>query len=158
MYDTYRSRHQTCSPNSVLSSPSLPIQLFIPSVGVFTLADSVPFFLQLRGEPSSLAALFQPRVPRAFEGQDAAKNFGPPSIRVLFKRQVRASESGVSLIRSYVVGESTLRSVAPGYGNPSEHDATADYEGEVSCLPTVTTGGFNFNGQLCVTVSAPYTA
>ncbi|EGO24101.1 hypothetical protein SERLADRAFT_362165 [Serpula lacrymans var. lacrymans S7.9] len=137
--------HQVmCTMNSVPSSGIL----FIPSVQVFALTDTIPFHLQLRAPMSSLSA-FISHVSSP-TGSNSSSGISGATVRVYLSRQMTVKVGDQKNIRKRVLGEGTLRAlsssseVKPLFRHSSSKDGldTLDWEGEVQCSREITTPAF----------------
>ncbi|KAJ7594433.1 hypothetical protein C8J56DRAFT_437382 [Mycena floridula] len=103
-------------------------QLFLPSVGVFALQDSIPFYLQLTAPISSLRLL----TPTATEAK--------PCIRVYLLRQVTITINKEKIPRHFVLGEAKINALPPVL-SPEDN---LNWEGEVRCTDIdLLVGGFD---------------
>ncbi|TFK52166.1 hypothetical protein OE88DRAFT_1718201 [Heliocybe sulcata] len=134
----------------------LDCHLFIPSVQIYGVCDTIPFYVQLRGPLSTLRA-FQhttppppPSSPLDFSSLLPAKysSMQRPTIRVFLYRQVTVAVRGQKAWRTSVLGEGKLRPVVP-YDEGGKEGYSLDWEGEVRCNDDVTVGGFRM-GPLVV--------
>ncbi|KAI0027743.1 hypothetical protein K488DRAFT_60548 [Vararia minispora EC-137] len=125
-----------------LEFASISCTLTVPAFRVFTKDENIPFHLRLTSSQPSMTALLHPEHSES-RGSPRAQD-KRPNIRVYIKRQVVANERGVSLARSYDIGEGTLRSSPPEIREDTwAGEAVIEYEGEVRCEQTITVGGFD---------------
>ncbi|KAJ7094017.1 hypothetical protein B0H15DRAFT_831597 [Mycena belliarum] len=114
-----------CGFQVIPMGDSLPVMcdLFTPSVGVFCVAESIPFHLQL-----SITGGFIHHIHRFFAT-------GRP-IRVSILRQIKADTGDRTTKRDIILGEGTLRVLSKG--------ATLNWEGEARCRdPSSVVGSFD---------------
>ncbi|KIK98787.1 hypothetical protein PAXRUDRAFT_133477 [Paxillus rubicundulus Ve08.2h10] len=116
-----------------------PIQclLFIPSVQVYALSDTIPFHLQIRGSPASLV----PFLEQIQTSGVPSHLGGGVTIRVYLLRQTGIKIHERSLASSRVLGEGEME---PSHALPSKHHVlqrhplgegldSLDWEGEIRC-------------------------
>ena len=122
----------------------------------------VPFFVQIRGNSTSVLALYgQSDEGWVHRLLHIAQNVASaPRIMVTVKRQVVVNTkpgSKSKLVRSYMVGTGSMRPVPPGYMPPGvEPDAlSVNYEGEIRFISSLSTGSFDI-GSLRISVSTLY--
>jgi len=130
------------------SSNFAPIHclFFVPSVKIFGLSDTIPFHIQLVAPLSSLREFLPP-----IDTAESAKSKRPtkPVIRVHLLRQVCVMVRNQTAWRNAVIGEGKLwplppsQMTSPPVSDTSSQEESLDWEGEVRCGETVTTGGFN---------------
>ncbi|KAG9315840.1 hypothetical protein JVU11DRAFT_3489 [Chiua virens] len=117
--------------------------LFIPSVQIYALSDTIPFHLQIRGSSASL-------VPFLEQSQVGQQN-GGVTIRVYLLRQMIAKVHGQSAAACITLGEGKME---PSQSLPSSHHAflrhplnegldSLDWDGVLRCGEDVTVPGFS---------------
>ncbi|OJA17761.1 hypothetical protein AZE42_04867 [Rhizopogon vesiculosus] len=133
-------RQVLCTMNTTQRSGLAPVQclLFIPSVQIYALSETIPFHLQLRGPPSSLAPFLD-------------KTSGEISIRVYLLRQVivKAFDDPKTASRR-ILGEAKLTYCSPlpenhySYRNHPlrEGNDCLDWDGELRCAEDDTVASF----------------
>ncbi|KAG1818490.1 uncharacterized protein BJ212DRAFT_1269010 [Suillus subaureus] len=142
--------HQVLSSmNATKSSGLTPVQclLFIPSVQVYPLSETIPFHLQLRAPSSSLAQFIEKSVPD--RGLPVPLS-GEISIRVYLLRQVVRKVFEEQRSSSRILGEGKLTYSAPlpenhhSYRNVplGEGIDCLDWDGELRCTEDVTVASF----------------
>ncbi|KAJ7593832.1 hypothetical protein C8J56DRAFT_422352 [Mycena floridula] len=120
--------HQTLFEVPIPSLEPISCQLYLPSVGVFYLHDSIPFHLQLTASLPSLRLLTP--IP----------NQSKPSIRVYLLRRVVVTSNGQTIRRNLILGEATLNALPPALSL----DENLNWEGKVRCTNfDVRVGGFD---------------
>ncbi|KAJ7578703.1 hypothetical protein C8J56DRAFT_868948 [Mycena floridula] len=128
---------------------AITCQMFTPSVGVFSIQDKIPFYVQLTGPVSSLHALKTP-------GTISSPENNVVGIRVYLLRQTILIIDGERFPKHSTLGEGTLVARPPILS--SEED-TLTWEGQVSCSQDVSSGSF-FAGIIAVedflTFELPY--
>lgn len=144
-------------PQPRLDSTSAELQLFIPAVQTFALADTIPFYLQLIGPSQSLQAFMYPTIPAHTKLKRSkslvSEGGAPPTIRVYLQRQVTIVIKGNQSTRKFSIGEGNLRPLPPSASpppilrsQPLENGlSTLDYEGEVCPNPDATVGQFGMS-------------
>ncbi|KZV73657.1 hypothetical protein PENSPDRAFT_749894 [Peniophora sp. CONT] len=158
-FDTVKSAPEEWRQMSAVLPPKVrsdmgPVhcELFTPSVRVFTIRDMIPFFLQLRGQSSSMFILYASGNQQREEGwaqrlrRMAQNTQTAPRITVSIERQVVViSSTGARVARSYTIGTGSLRPVPPGYvpSDLEEGVLTVDYEGEVQFVPKLSVPSFD---------------
>ncbi|KAJ7121650.1 hypothetical protein C8R44DRAFT_981705 [Mycena epipterygia] len=121
-------------PKSTLGAVYL--HLFIPSIEIFALCDTIPFHIQLTGPVDSLRE-FLPAPA------DAARTTG---IEVKVLRQIMMDMNGSMEPCQVAAAHSVPLSTPPGAASPMEPDAneaSLDWAGELRCKADVTVGSFN---------------
>ncbi|KAJ6611447.1 hypothetical protein B0H10DRAFT_368594 [Mycena sp. CBHHK59/15] len=145
------------------SSTLAPIQgqMFIPSVRVFGLSDTIPLHVQLSGPVSSLREL----IPPPTQNHDAATTVNyfnslhlKPAVRVYMNRMVSFEYRGKLVWRVSRIGEGRALPLPPvmdydcdfrdtnACGRCDSHVEDLDWRAEVKCNPDVTVGGFSVIG------------
>lgn len=135
-------------------------QLFIPAVRIYSITDTVPFYLQLCAPTASLEAFLHPRPPppsmfRLSKAAAAFDDSAQPTVSVSFMRQIEAVVGSHHAFRSFVIGEGTLRPVPPDVASsttlvpPADGYQTLNWEGEIKCQKNVTDVGFSV-GKLMI--------
>ncbi|KZT28393.1 hypothetical protein NEOLEDRAFT_1154611 [Neolentinus lepideus HHB14362 ss-1] len=130
----------------------LDCHLFIPSVQIYSLSDTIPFYVQLRGPPPTLRAFLQPAPPPlpstpfdfpSLPSLIPAKSDPTqmPTVRVFLYRQVTVAVRGQKAWRTAVLGEGKLRRVVR-YEEDGQSQCSLDWDGEVRCKEDVAVGGF----------------
>ncbi|KAH0832000.1 hypothetical protein J3R83DRAFT_12903 [Lanmaoa asiatica] len=125
--------------------------LFIPSLRTYSLSDTIPFHLQIRGSPASL-------IPFLEHGQDgrqgaAGKQSGGVVIRVYLLRQFSVRIHGQFATASRNLGEGKME---PSQSSPSRHHTflrhplgegldSLDWDGVLRCDEDVTVPSFSTN-------------
>ncbi|KAJ7593831.1 hypothetical protein C8J56DRAFT_1160590 [Mycena floridula] len=118
--------HQTLFQVPIPSLEPISCQLYLPSVGVFALHDSIPFYLQLTASVSSLRLL--------------TPNQRKPSIRVYLLRQVVLTINRQKIPKHLVLGQATLNPLPPALSQ----DENLNWEGSVrSTNLDAPVGGFD---------------
>ncbi|KAG2066324.1 hypothetical protein BDR04DRAFT_1170145 [Suillus decipiens] len=138
--------------NATKSSGLTPVQclLFIPSVQVYPLSESIPFHLQLRAPSSSLAPFIE---KSALDHGLLVPPSGEITVRVYLLRQIVTKVFEEQKASSRVIGEGKLTSSAPlpenhhSYRNVplGEGIDCLDWDGELRCTEDVTAGSFVTN-------------
>ncbi|THH16239.1 hypothetical protein EW146_g4359 [Bondarzewia mesenterica] len=133
--------------------------LFIPSVRIYSITDTIPFFLQLCASPTSFEEFLRPKPPTPSILYLFRNNFHPssqPVVRVFILRQIEAVVGAHHAFHTHVLGEGTLRAIPPGIsvgvtqsGQAEDGYETLNWEGEVKCRKDVLNGGFSL-GRLIV--------
>ncbi|THU95034.1 hypothetical protein K435DRAFT_142131 [Dendrothele bispora CBS 962.96] len=125
---------------------SVDCHLFVPSLRIYGLADTIPVHIGLTGCPRSLRHfLYSPDSDEL-----RAKNLSNPGslMSVQIIRQVCVKVDGIKAVRSTVIGEGKVREVPPHIDEfvqleYDEERVTLHWEGEVRCFETTTLGGFS---------------
>ncbi|KAH7923340.1 hypothetical protein BV22DRAFT_1106151 [Leucogyrophana mollusca] len=141
----------------------IEVDLFIPSVRVYTFTDTIAFHLQLR-VPSSLKA--SRGVPLAEGGVAFATACGTFHVRVylLRLRQTARRPSDTKTKRRTVLGEGSLEPVdvtPPAHSQRSAGLDVLSWEGQIECTRDVSTTGFtsthlSVKDYIVVTVTPKY--
>ncbi|KAI0069720.1 hypothetical protein K474DRAFT_1748055 [Panus rudis PR-1116 ss-1] len=122
--------------------------LFIPSVLIYGLSDTIPFHLQLQGSPAALHADLDPSLPWYTDARS-----DKPVVRVYYLRQILVKVNGQKAWRNVVLGEGKMCPVENQYhASPDAEqrgELALDWEGELRCESDATVGGFNI-GALVV--------
>ncbi|KAG1742309.1 uncharacterized protein EDB91DRAFT_306284 [Suillus paluster] len=146
--------HQVlCTMNATNRSKLTPVQclLFIPSVQIYPLSETIPFHLQLRAPPSSLAPFLEKSPPDCSLPMPSS---GGISIRVYILRQVVLKVfEDQKTTSSRILGEAKLTYSAPlpenhhSYRNRplGEGIDCLDWDGELRCTEDVTVASFVTN-------------
>ncbi|KAJ6604013.1 hypothetical protein B0H10DRAFT_2314352 [Mycena sp. CBHHK59/15] len=114
---------------------ALICDLFAPSVGAFSVTDTIPFHLQLSGTPSAIDSVFHPSHP-------ASNSAARLPIRVHLLRCVTMDAGDRKATRRIVLGEGALRPLRPP--PPGAGDCIIlNWEGEVRCQDSTTVGSFD---------------
>ncbi|KAJ7451637.1 hypothetical protein FB451DRAFT_1283860 [Mycena latifolia] len=138
-----------CNVGRQLRLKKVHCSLFVPSVLIYGLADSIPFHIQISGPAALLSGLVRPTSENP--------------LRVHLLRQVSLSVRGESQHRDMHIGEGVLSVLPPPISSvevTSHNEATLDWAGEVQCDQSmrITAGTFDV-GSLCtndfVVVSIP---
>lgn len=140
--------HQVLSTmNATKTSGLAPVQclLFIPSVQVYPLSETIPFHLQLRAPSSSLDQFVEKSTPVLPSGEI--------SIRVYLLRQVVCKAFEEHRSSNRILGEGKLTYSAPlpenhhSYRNVplGEGIDCLDWDGELRCTEDVTVASFATN-------------
>ena len=123
------------------------LQFFVPSVKTFALSDTIPFHLQIRGSPASLAPFLE-------QEQGATEQWkGGVVIRVYLFRQFSVRIHGQSERGSRVIGEGKID---PLQSSHSKHHTVTphplgegldslDWDGVLGCGEDVTVPSFFTN-------------
>lgn len=130
-------------------------QLFVPSIKIYGLSDTIPFHVQLAAPLSSLREFLPP-----IDKTESTKSKRPPepTIRVYLLRQVSVVVRGGRAYRNTIIGEGKLRplppnlTTSPPISDTDSREENLDWEGEVRCEELVAFGGFNA-GNVVVKVS-----
>ncbi|KAG1748564.1 hypothetical protein EDB19DRAFT_1893674 [Suillus lakei] len=139
--------------NATQSSRLTPVQclLFIPSVQIYPLSETIPFHLQLRAPSSSLAPFLEKSAP---DHSLPVLPSGEISIRVYLLRQtVLKIFDEQKVTSSRILGEGKLTYSAPlptnhhSYRNVPLHKGIdcLDWDGELRCTEDVTVASFTTN-------------
>ncbi|KAG2125549.1 hypothetical protein BD769DRAFT_826323 [Suillus cothurnatus] len=138
--------------NATKNSGLTPVQclLFIPSVQVYPLSETIPFHLQLRAPSSSLALFIEKYVPGH---SHPVLPSGEISIRVYLLRQVMFKAFEEQKSSNRIIGEGKLTYSAPlpenhhSYRNVplGEGIDCLDWDGELRCTEDVTVSSFATN-------------
>ncbi|KAJ7488888.1 hypothetical protein FB451DRAFT_1223192 [Mycena latifolia] len=108
--------------------------LFLPSVEIFGLEDTIPFHVQLTGPLGSLRE-FLP------EAGDAASPRNSTIVGSLV-RQIIVELNGRRAVRNMVIGHAKLASRPPGAVTDAR-EASLDWDGELRCKADTTVGMFD---------------
>ncbi|KAJ7464660.1 hypothetical protein B0H11DRAFT_1814903 [Mycena galericulata] len=129
--------------------PPIQCQLFLPSVKIFGLSDTIPLHLQMFGTLSSLRKFILP----SDIDQDGRQR---SSVRVYITRMVSVEYRGKSTWRVQRIGEGRVWPLPPSVDFDCDcppvctycdsHEEFLDWDGEVRCDPHVTVGGFQATG------------
>ncbi|KAK7006008.1 DUF3844 domain-containing protein [Favolaschia claudopus] len=136
--------------------PDIHCDLFVPSVGVFGISETVPFHLQLSGPAHQLRHLFQHQAATAAATNSLGNS---PIIRVSLLRQIVVDAIGQRM--NTVLEEPPLRPLPPGiFGlRSSSSDDTLNWEGEIRLhdipTPSFDIGAFKVMYLLAVELSPP---
>ncbi|KAJ7500731.1 hypothetical protein B0H11DRAFT_2225127 [Mycena galericulata] len=116
--------------------PNQPVDLhlFLPTVEIFGIEDTIPFHVQLTGPVASLREF----LPEPGDTLSASKT--PIVARLV--RQIIVDLDGRKATRQVAIGDAKLLSRPPGAAAGS-HDASLDWDGEVRCKSNITAGMFN---------------
>ncbi|KAG2344490.1 hypothetical protein BDR05DRAFT_882239 [Suillus weaverae] len=145
--------HQVLSTmNATKSSRLTPVQclLFIPAVQIYPLSETIPFHLQLRAPPSSLAPFIEKSAPNH---SLPVLLSGEISIRVYLLRQVVSKVFEEQKSSNRILGEGKLTYSTPlpenhhSYRNVplGEGIDSLDWDGELRCTEDVTVASFATN-------------
>ncbi|KAF9010950.1 hypothetical protein BDZ89DRAFT_964217, partial [Hymenopellis radicata] len=122
---------------SVMTIKTKPnVSVLIPSVQVFSFADTIPIHLQLTGPLTSLRQLF--RNPPATETSIVV-------VTVSIQRQIAVDVGGSRAWRELTIGEGKMTSVPPTLSQLEFHagdEEVLDWEGELRAKPDVAVSGF----------------
>jgi len=143
-------RQVLCTMNATQRSQLAPVQclLFIPSVQIYAMSDTIPFHLQLRGPQSSLAPFLEKTRP---DLSLSSSSSGEISIRVYLLRQLVLKAYDNSKIASnQILGEAKLRYSGPlpenhhSYRNHPLREGIdcLDWDGELRCVENDAVGSF----------------
>ncbi|KAJ7507279.1 hypothetical protein B0H11DRAFT_197761 [Mycena galericulata] len=144
-------------PKVLRSSPHqslLMCDLFMPALGVFCVAEMIPFHLQLSGPDACL-----PHMHQFF-----MRNPSAPNIKVTILRQVEAHTGHRKAIRNIILGDGSLRFLPTSANEDSTgtvHAGTLNWEGEARCRdPASVVGSFDcgfviVRDMLSVEISSP---
>ncbi|KIK69761.1 hypothetical protein GYMLUDRAFT_34152 [Collybiopsis luxurians FD-317 M1] len=137
---TIRSRRPT------VTSPA-QCHLFIPSVKVFALSETIPFHVQLTGELSSLRQLVYAK-PSRFE---SSAKFAP-KIRVYLLRQITVDVCGQKGWKNITLAEGALTPRPPPIATSSGGvEESLDWEGTIHCDESLSLGVSGFiTGDLMI--------
>ncbi|KAJ7665715.1 hypothetical protein B0H17DRAFT_284843 [Mycena rosella] len=140
----------TAGPDSRASD--VYCDLFVPSVGVFGITETVPFHLQLSGSFGSLRELFLLR-------SNLERSTPSQPIRVYLLRQIVVAAAKINTI----LGEGSLKSIPPAiYDLPSKFEPALNWEGEIQLqdltTPTFDAGTFSVMYLIAVELSPPETS
>ncbi|KAJ7267668.1 hypothetical protein B0H12DRAFT_1098265 [Mycena haematopus] len=113
---------QTAAPNS--RPPDVHCDLFVPSLGVFGMSETIPFHLQLSGSTHRLRDLFLP-------SSNLVQEMPSPLIRVSLFRQIAIKT--IAQKTNTVLENCSLRPLPPGiFGlRSSTSDDALNWEGEI---------------------------
>ncbi|KAG0703757.1 hypothetical protein DFH29DRAFT_415772 [Suillus ampliporus] len=146
--------HQVlCTMNATKRSGLTPVQclLFIPSLQIYPLSETIPFHLQLRAPSGSLAPFLEKSPP---DRSLPMPSSGEISIRVYLLRQVVLKVfDEQKMTSSQILGEGKLRYAAPLSENHHlyrdrplrEGIDCLDWDGELRCTEDVTVASFATN-------------
>lgn len=147
-------------------------QLFIPSIQIFGLTDTIPFHLQLCSSLQSLQELLPPTstLLKPPNGIDQSKvgshndrwEEGGQTIRLSITRQVVVEIAGRRRFRTFCIGVGNMWPVPPiahhysdnsrdgvsSTADSKEDGVCLDWQGEVKAWPEVSTGGFSASNLL----------
>ncbi|KAJ3765586.1 hypothetical protein FB446DRAFT_454237 [Lentinula raphanica] len=134
--------HQTMSvikSRKPAATPAVHCHLFIPSVRVFALSDTIHFHVQLTGPLASLRQLVYSKPSKKSSDKYA------PNIRVYLLRQITVDVCGQKGWKNLTIAEGTLHPRPPpitALSNPVEHNVedSLDWEGEMRCDGDETAG------------------
>lgn len=120
-------------------------QLFIPSVLIYGLSDSIPFHLQSSGPAAILKGMIQPLF---------AESKTQHPVRVHITRRVSLLVRGERQHRNIDIGEGVLSILPPPCYSEllDPRDASVDWAGVIQCNDITATGTFD-SGILYVKVS-----
>jgi len=144
----------TTRPNSNIEP--IHCHLFVPSVQIFALSDTIHFHVQLTGPLSSLRHFLPPPTLEPVASSTVSTKFNKkrncippkPTIRVFLLRQITVEVRGQKAWRDRNLGEGKLWPLPPGASSVNSphwdsQEASLDWEGEVRCRENITIGGFN---------------
>jgi hypothetical protein len=126
-------------------------QLFVPSLGVFGISETVPFHLQLSGSTRCLRDLF------ATPPYSVQRKHGSV-LRVSLVRQIAVDESHIGQKMNTILEECSLRPLPPGiFGlHSSTSDDVLNWEGEIN-LQDIDTPSFDIGTiKVMVGLDHPY--
>ncbi|THU86551.1 hypothetical protein K435DRAFT_363384 [Dendrothele bispora CBS 962.96] len=124
----------------------LSCQLFLPSVGIYAIMDTIPFHIQVSGPRLTLSKLIS--NTSSAEGSDNPSSSSPPvssiletlPIRMTLLRQVILEIDGRKTARQFSLGESKLVAIPPPPPSPPRsgsrgpgYQENLNWEGEVRC-------------------------
>ncbi|KAI0784763.1 hypothetical protein C8Q75DRAFT_723772 [Abortiporus biennis] len=138
----------------------LECHLFIPSVLIYAVNDTIPFHLQISGSPDALQAFFSPppppspkRSPRISElllpgssSFNKSNRHSYSSIRVYLVRQVIVIVDGFKTWDEVVIGEGKIWSIPLPHQQEDDSDegvGVLNFEGVVKCDEGISVGGFS---------------
>jgi len=144
--EEWRQLVATMQTRSKSGVDPIECHLFIPSVQVYGVSDTIPFHVQLTGPLSSLLA-FLPSYSDAI-----SSSVNKPIIRVFLLRQILVEVRGEKGWRNCELGDGKLRALPPVAAGLTKagDDQSLDWEGELRCKEDITVGGFNIGGKLMV--------
>ncbi|KAG2155774.1 uncharacterized protein EDB93DRAFT_1247421 [Suillus bovinus] len=134
--------------NATQSSNLTPVQclLFIPSVQVYPLSETIPFHLQLRAPSSSLALFIGKSAP---DHSLPVLLSGEITVRVYLLRQVVVKTSKEQRTSKQILGEGKLTYSAPHHSYRNlplgEGIDCLDWDGELRYIEDVAVGSFATN-------------
>ncbi|EIM85915.1 uncharacterized protein STEHIDRAFT_80011 [Stereum hirsutum FP-91666 SS1] len=151
--------HQTTSTmGTYLRATIEPIDslFFIPSAQIYSLSDTIPFYVQLQAPSESLHHFLQPSSSSSLSSKltrrSSHQSTDPhtqPIVRVILQRHVIGIIDSVRITRTFTIGEATIRvlpsdtsSRANVLRRPDDGKETLDYQGEIKCIDSMTVGGF----------------
>ncbi|KAJ7191628.1 hypothetical protein GGX14DRAFT_600065 [Mycena pura] len=134
MPEEFRQVVWEITPSPESSAEALDLHLFIPSVEVFGLEDTIPFHVQLSGPVASLRQFF------------ANPGSAAPVIAVKLVRLLSVSLKW-RVSRSFVIGTARLSASPPGFSSEADAGtASLDWDGGVRCQADTLVGMFDTGG------------
>ncbi|KAF8843375.1 hypothetical protein BDN67DRAFT_897307 [Paxillus ammoniavirescens] len=137
-----------CTVNMTQASGLDPVQclLFIPSVQVYALSDTIPFHLQIRGSPASLIPFLEQNQTSGVPSHSG----GGVTIRVYLLRQTAIRIHERSLASSRVLGEGKMEPLLSKHHAFQRHSLgegldSLDWDGELRCSDNATVPTFVTN-------------
>ncbi|KAJ7723341.1 hypothetical protein DFH07DRAFT_759527 [Mycena maculata] len=142
----------TMNARSSSSLSPLQCQVFLPSVQIFGIKDSIPLHVQLSGSLATLQEFVLPCRPHPGNPEQNGHQNSP--IRVYITRMVSVKYGTKTTWRLQRVGEGRFRALPPSANFACDCQSACessclqilDWEGEVRCYPDVTVGGFQSLG------------
>ncbi|KAJ7933845.1 hypothetical protein B0H13DRAFT_684204 [Mycena leptocephala] len=134
--------------------PDVHCDLFVPSVGVFGISETIPFHLQLSGSIRNLRDVL---VPSNLEARTPN-----PTIRVYLLRLITANDMGEKI--NTILVEGSLRPLSPGvFGlRASTSEDALNWEGQLQLhditTPTFDVGTLSVMYLIAVELSPPETS
>ncbi|KAJ6575790.1 hypothetical protein B0H10DRAFT_1837595 [Mycena sp. CBHHK59/15] len=124
--------HMTPRVRTKIAVEPLDIHLFLPTVEVFGLEDTIRFHIQITGPVPSLQKIVLDSTLQR------------ETIQCTIQREILINILGKKTQRSVIIGTADLRSCPPGVGNRGlVQEVALDWDGELRCQPGVPVGAFD---------------
>ena len=142
-------------PKSGSNTKPIECHFLLPSVHSYSISDTVPFHIQLRGPLASLSEVITPESPLLHPSIDSGAHSagvdlssdGPHPVRVFIARQVHIHVKGLSRFRTITVGTAKIWPIPPvispeGEGG-SEEEMCLDWQGKLKCRDEAVRASFS---------------
>ncbi|KAH6913807.1 hypothetical protein BKA70DRAFT_1369248 [Coprinopsis sp. MPI-PUGE-AT-0042] len=145
-------------PRSGSNTKPIECHFLLPSVQSYSVSDTVPFHIQLRGPLASLSEIVPPQSPlldpntaeaTTSAGLDLGSD-GPHPVRVYIARQVHIQVKGITRSRTYTVGTAKIWPIPPvimheeeDLQGESEEELCLDWQGKLKCCDDAVKASFS---------------